>query len=284
VQRTARERAVPLPAIALTFGSILSIQVGAAIAKGLFPLLGPGGTVFLRVFLASIVLLALWRPNVRGHSRRDYLLLAAFGLSLAGMNGGFYAALERIPLGVAVTLEFIGPLAVALAMSRRPRDLAIVALAATGVILLSPIGSQRIDALGAAIALVAGGFWAAYIVLAARMGRAFPGGGGLALAMAVAGIALLPYGLTAGERLISPQGIAVGLGVALLSSAIPYSLEMEALRRLPPRVFSILLSLEPAVAALAGLVILGEGLIAREVIAIGLVVTASVAAALERGP
>ncbi|HWG84490.1 MAG TPA: EamA family transporter [Deinococcales bacterium] len=280
--RSSGERPVPLSGVGLTFGSIVSIQVGAAIAKTLFPLLGSGGVVFLRVFLAALILLAVWRPRLRARSRGDYLLLLAFGLSLAGMNGGFYAALDRIPLGVAVTLEFIGPLAVAVAASRRPRDLLIVALAACGVLLLSPIGSTRIDGLGAAIALVAGAFWAAYIVLAARVGRAFPGGGGLALAMTVAGVALFPYGIAGGHDLLSPAALAGGLGVALLSSAIPYSLELEALRRLPARVFSILLSLEPAVAAAAGFVILGEGMVAREVIAVGLVVTASVAAALER--
>jgi inner membrane transporter RhtA len=194
------------------------------------------------------------------------------------MNLSFYAALDRIPLGITVTLEFTGPLAIAVAGSRRASDLVWVGLAAAGILLLSPLRGS-LDALGVALALIAGCFWAAYIVLAARVGRAFPGGHGLALAMAVATVLLVPIGLAGGgEALARPELLAIGLGVAVLSSAVPYSLELEALRRIRTETFGVLMSLEPAVAALVGLVALGQELSATEVVAIALVVAASAGA------
>jgi inner membrane transporter RhtA len=270
-----------VPPTGLVLAAVASVQFGAALAKTLFDDLGPGGTVFLRVLLAALVLAALWRPRVRGHSRRDLVLAAAFGISLAGMNLSFYGALDRIPLGVAVTFEFVGPLGVAVAGSRRPLDLLWVVLAAVGILLLSDFGDfSGLDAAGVALALLAGAFWAAYILLSARTGRVFPGGTGLALAMLVASMLLIPVGVAdGGGALLEPDLLAIGAAVALLSSAIPYSLELEALRRLPEAVFGVLMSLEPAMAALAGFVVLAQDLRARELVAILLVVVASAGAA-----
>ena len=269
-----------VPSSVLVFGAVASVQTGASLAKSLFDQVGPGGTVLLRVILAAVVLGAIWRPSLRGHSRHEIALVLAYGVALAGMNYAFYSALDRIPLGVAVTLEFVGPLGVAVAGSRRALDLLWVGLAAAGILLLADLGGGRTDAAGVALALLAGGFWAAYILLAARAGAAFSGGSGLALAMFAASAVLLPFGIAeGGSELLSPEVLAVGAGVAMLSSAIPYSFELEALRRLPARVFGVLMSLEPGMAALAGFVVLGEVLGAREITAVGLVVVASAGAA-----
>ncbi len=211
----------------------------------------------------------------------------AFGISLAGMNFSFYEALDRIPLGVAVTLEFVGPLGVAVVGSRRALDLLWVVLAAAGILLLADLSGGGTDAAGVGLALLAGAFWAGYILLSARVGRVFPGGSGLALAMLVASATLIPVGIAdGGADLLTAEVLAVGMAVAVLSSVIPYSLELEALRLLPERVFGVLMSLDPAMAALAGFVVLGEVLGARELVAIGLVVAASAGAArtAERGP
>jgi len=269
-----------VPPVVLVLGAISSVQFGAAFAKTLFDEVGVGGTVFLRVLFAAIVLAVIWRPRLAEHGRGDLLLAVAFGFTLGAMNLAFYSALDRIPLGIAVTFEFVGPLGVAVAGSRRPLDLLWVALAAAGILLLSEFGSTDLDGLGVALALLAGGLWAAYILLSARVGRAFPGGGGLALAMVVASAMLLPVGVgDAGADLLVPWILGAGAAVALLSSAIPYSLEMEALRRMPAGVFGVLMSLEPAAGALAGLVVLSEGLAPREVVAILLVIAASAGAA-----
>jgi len=274
-------RADRIPPTVLVVAAVSSVQFGAALAKSLFDEVGPGGTVFLRVLFAAVVLVAVWRPAVGGRSRLDWRLIAAFGLSLAAMNLAFYEALERIPLGIAVTFEFVGPLGVAVASSRRAQDLLWVALAAGGILLLSDFGDfGSLEVAGVALALLAGCFWAAYILLSARTGRAFPGGAGLALAMVAASVLLLPVGIAdAGGALLEPGVLGMGAGVAMLSSAIPYSLELEALRKLPEGVFGVLMSLDPAVAALAGYVVLGEILGAGELAAIGLVVVASAGAA-----
>ena len=275
-----------MPPVGLVLLAVASVQFGGALAKTLFDDAGVGGTVFLRVLLAAVVLAALWRPAWRGRAPRDLALVAVFGLTLAGMNLAFYASLDRIPLGVAVTFEFVGPLGVAVAGSRRALDLLWVTLAAAGILLLSDFGGFRdLDAGGVALALLAGAFWAAYILLSARTGRVFPGGGGLALAMIVASALLAPVGVAdGGAALLEPEVLAVGAVVAMLSSAIPYSLELEALRRLPAGVFGVLMSLEPAVAALAGYVVLGEALGIVELVAIGLVVAASAGAARSAPP
>jgi inner membrane transporter RhtA len=269
-----------VPPVVLVLGAISSVQFGAAFAKTLFDEVGVGGTVFLRVLFAAVVLAVVWRPRLAEHGRGDLWLAVAFGFTLGAMNLAFYSALDRIPLGIAVTFEFVGPLGVAVAASRRPLDLLWVALAAAGILLLSEFGSTDLDKLGVALALLAGGLWAAYILLSARVGRAFPGGGGLALAMVVASAILLPVGVAdAGADLLVPWILAAAAAVAILSSAIPYSLEMEALRRMPAGVFGVLMSLEPAAGALVGLVVLSEGLAAREVVAILLVIAASAGAA-----
>ena len=199
------------------------------------------------------------------------------------MNLAFYSALDRIPLGIAVTFEFVGPLGVAVFGSRRPLDLVWVVVAAAGILLLSDFGGADLDGVGVALALLAGGFWAAYILLSVRVGRAFPGGSGLALAMLVATVPLAPIGIAeGGADLLSPSVLAIGFAVGMMSSAIPYTLELEALRRMPAGVFGVLMSLEPALAATAGFIVLGEDLAAREVVAIALVVAASAGAAQRR--
>ena len=269
-----------VPAPLYVIAGVASTQVGGAIAKTLFDDLGPTGTVVLRTLFAALALALLWRPRIAGHTRRDLVLAAAFGVVLAGMNLSFYEALDRIPLGIAVTIEFAGPLAVAVGGSRRALDLVWVVLAAAGILLLAR-GGGDVNAAGVAFALLAGVFWGAYILLSARVGRVFPGGSGLTLAMAIAALLLLPVGIPGGgSSLLDPGLLAAGAGVALLSSVVPYSLELAALRRLPTRVLGILLSVEPAMAALAGFVILGEGLRPRDAVAIALVATASAGASL----
>jgi inner membrane transporter RhtA len=271
-----------MPPSVLVLLSICSVQVGAALAKGLFAELGPAGTVFLRVGSAALVLLVVWRPRLRGHSRREYGMMLLFGLTLATMNLVFYSSLARIPLGVAVTVEFVGPLGVAVAGSRRLLDLVWVVLAGAGILLLAPLGQfggPKLDPLGLGLALVAGGFWALYILVSARVGRVFQDGTGLALAMGIGALALVPAGVIGGgAALLNPPLLLAGAGVGVLSSVIPYSLELEALRRLPTRVFGILMSLEPAIAALAGLLILHEAFKLREGLALALVTAASVGA------
>jgi inner membrane transporter RhtA len=236
--------------------------------------------VLLRLLFAAVVLLAIWRPPLRDHGRRAWWLLAAFGLTMAGFNLSFYSAINLIPLGIAVTLAFVGPLGLAVALSRRPIDGLWVLLAAGGILLLSPGVGDSLDPLGVALALLVGGFWALYILLSARVGRAFAGGNGLALATAIATLALLPAGLAAGgSALLRPEVLAVGAAVAMLSTAIPYSLELEALRRLPPGTFGILVSLQPVVAAAVGFLALDQALGGADLAAIVLIVAASAGAA-----
>jgi inner membrane transporter RhtA len=265
--------------VGLVLGGVVSVQTGAALATTLFDDLGPAGAVLVRVLFAALVLVAVWRPRVRGTDPGGLRLVTMLGVAVAAMNLCFYAALDRIPLGIAVTLEFVGPLGVAIFASARMLDLAWAAVAGVGIVLLSPMPGGSLDALGAALALLAGTAWAAYIVLTARVGRAFSGGTGLTLAMVVAATVLIPIGIpVGGTDLLDPSLLAIGLAVALLSSAVPYSLELEALRRLPAGTFGVLMSLEPAVAAAAGLVILGQTLSPKELVAIALVVVASAGA------
>src|SRR5512132_1741779 len=272
------------PAQALSHGgvplvlvSIGSLQFGAALAATIFDDVGPAGTALLRAVFAAAILLVIWRPSPRAHGARDLRLAAAFGVVLGAMNLCIYESFARIPLGIAVTIEFAGPLAVAVALSRRRLDVACAALAAVGILLLADPGGGGVDALGVALALVAAACWAAYILIAQAAGRVFSGGRGLAMAMSVAVLVPLVPGVAgAGADLLEPQWLAIGCAVALMSSVLPYSLETEALRRLPAHVFGVLMSLEPAVAAIAGWIVLGQGLRARDVAAIGLVTTASV--------
>ena len=265
--------------VALTVGSILSVQAGAAVAFNLFDELGPAGTVLVRIAFAALVLMAVWRPRIRGRSREALRMVALFGFTFAAMNQSFYLGLDRVPLGIAVTLEFVGPLSVAIVGSRRPRDLLWVALAAGGILLLSPGLGDELDLLGVGFCLLAGAFWAAYIVLTQRVGQAFAGGHGLALALAFGTILLLPGGIAqGGADLLSPELLAAGFAVAILSSALPYSLELEALRYLPRGTFGVLMSLEPAAAALVGFLALDQSLSASELLAVAMVVAASAGA------
>lgn len=274
-----------VPPVTLVLAAVSSIQFGAALAVTLFDDLGPGGTSLLRLAFAALILLAVWRPDPRGHAAADLRLVVAFGLMLGGMNYFFYEALHRIPLGIAVTIEFIGPLGVAVATSRRRLDLLWIGLAGGGIVLLARPGGDGLDPVGVVFVLLAAACWAAYIVLAQRAGRVFTGGRGLAMAMGIAFLVPLGPGLhQGGADLLQPEVLAIGAAIALASSVIPYSLETEALRRMATSVFGVLMSLEPAVAALAGFVVLGQALDAVELTAIGLVVAASVGITRTQGP
>ncbi len=265
------------PPIALVLTGIGSVQFGAALAATLFDELGPSGTTLLRLLFAATILVVLWRPDPRAYASAQLRLAGLFGLVLGLMNFSFYLALDRVPLGVAVTIEFAGPLGVAVATSHRRADRAWAALAAGGIVLLVDPGGGSIDPLGLLLVLMAGACWAAYILLAQRAGPGFEGGRGLAMAMVVAALVpLVPGALEGGGALLDPRLLLLGAAVGILSSVIPYSLEFEALRRMPANVFGVLMSLEPGVAALAGFVVLGQALGARELAAITLVVAASV--------
>ena len=270
----------------LLLGSITSVQFGAAFAAQLFSRAGPGGVVLLRLALAAVILLAVARPTLRGYTRADVRAVIAFGLVLGAMNWSFYEGLERLPLGVAVTIEFIGPLAVAVAGSRRPLDLLWVALAGGGVALLAFRGETHgITALGVGFVLIAAACWATYILLAKRVGAAFAQLDGLAMALGIGTLLVIPVGIADGGRaLLDPAVVAGGLAVALLSSLIPYSLEIVALRRLAPAAFGLLMSIEPAVAAMAGVVVLGEHVSIVLGIAIAMVIAASVGTTLASRP
>jgi inner membrane transporter RhtA len=263
----------------LVLTAIASVQFGAAIAVTAFDRAGASGVVLLRLVFASLILLAVWRPRLRNHTRRQLRLAVGFGVVLGVMNLAFYAAIARIPLGIGVALEFLGPLAVGVAGSRRRVDLAWVGLAAVGVFALSRGDTHALSLIGVLFALLAAAAWGAYILCNARMGRTFSDGSGLAVAMCVAVMIALPFGIAAGGRhLLSPHVLLIGAAVGLLSSAIPYTLEMEALRRISPSVFGVLMSLEPAVAAFAAFVILRQGLSLRELVGIALVIVASAGA------
>jgi inner membrane transporter RhtA len=272
---------IPPTALVLLGGA--SVQVGAALAKQLFTVAGSAGTVALRLLLAAVVLVAIWRPSLR-MDRRTFVVIVTYGVVLATMNLCFYLALERIPLGAAVTIEFLGPLAVAVAGSRRWLDGVWVLLAGVGVVLLTGVrGGLALP--GVLFALAAGACWAAYILVTAKLGSQTTDGKGLALAMVVGSAIALPFGVaSAGTAMFDPVVLAAGFAVALMSSVIPYSLELEALRRMPPRLFGILMSLDPAVAALAGLVLLGEQLKPTQWIAVCCVVIASIGATRSARP
>jgi inner membrane transporter RhtA len=268
----------PIPAI---LGSIVSVQGGAALAKGLFPALGAMGTVGLRVGVSAIILLAAFRPRLRAATAEQWRAVIPYGVVLGVMNVVFYQSLSRIPLGLAVTVEFIGPLGVAVFGSRRVVDVAWVVLAAAGIGLIAPWSGGGADALGVLLALGAGACWAAYILLGGRVSRLMPGGASVATGMTIAALVAVPAaGATGGFARLTPALFAAGVGVALLSSAIPYTLEMIALKELPARTFGILMSLEPAVAALAGLVFLREVLSPRQWLAVALVIAASTGSTL----
>ena len=271
--------AVRLSPVWLVLIGILSVQFGAAISKGLFTEIPPTGMVLLRLAATSLILLAVARPRLSGRTAADWRPVLALGLALGAMNWAFYESFARIPLGAAVTIEFVGPLAVAAIGSRRLRDFVWVGLAGLGIALFGA-GPTKIDAFGFGLALVAGGCWALYIVSTAATGRRWAGVDGLAVASTIAALAIAPFAVVAaGASLLEPRLLALGAVVALLSSVIPYSLEMVALRTMPPRVFGILMSLEPAAAALVAAVLLQEWLSPPQLLAVACVTAASVGAA-----
>jgi inner membrane transporter RhtA len=266
---------VPAPVLVLL--GILSVQFGGALAATLVPAIGAAGSVTLRLLIATLVLLAVARPRLRGHNREAWMTVVLFGLALGAMNWSFYASLGRLPIGVAVTIEFVGPLVLTVVLSRRAVDFLAVVAAGAGVVLISEaltVPFAQLDLIGLGLAALAGACWAAYVILSKRTGAAFSQLDGLAIAMVVASVAVAPFGLSSvpqwtGEVLLK------GVGIAVLSSVLPYSLELLALRRMSSRVFGILLSLEPAVAALAGFLVLHQRLTGLQILGIALVVGAS---------
>ncbi len=274
----------PAAAPGLALASMAFVQVGAAVSQGLFARIGPAGTAWLRLSWAAVVLLAIARPSLRGRTRGDLGAALALGVASAGLTLCFFEAIARIPLGIATTIEFLGPLGVALAGSRRVRDVVWVVLAGAGIALLTEGAGAALDPVGVLYAAVAACCWAAYILLTQRVGRAFPGLGGLAVSLTVAAVVAAPAGLAQAAGALDPGVVAAGAGLALLLPVIPYALELAALRTLSTRVFGVLMSLEPAIGVAVGLVLLGQALGAAQVAAVGLVVLASAGATLaDRG-
>ncbi|MGW0803726.1 EamA family transporter [Nonomuraea sp. NPDC002799] len=275
--RLVRTAADSVPPSGLVLLSIVSAQLGAGFAKELFAALPPSAVVFLRITAGALIMGALARPRLRGLSWRDWAVGIGFGVILAVMNLSFYQALSRLPMGIAVAVEFLGPLVLAVVVSRRRLDLLWIGLAGGGVALLAPWGdSTAVSWVGIGFAMAAGACWAGYIVLSAAAGRRFPGASGLTFAMIVSAVLIAPVGVaTGGAELLRPELVLIGLGVGLLSSAIPYTLELQALRRMPQHVFGILMSVEPAVAAVIGVLLLSEFLAGQQWAAIICIVAAS---------
>jgi inner membrane transporter RhtA len=269
-----------IPPWVLVVIAVIAVQVGAAIAKQLFDTAGPAGVVFLRTFLAAVIFWALWRPKVFGLGSRAYVYVVLYGINIALMMLSFYAAIDRIPLGITVAIAFAGPLTVAVAGSRQIRDVLWVLLATVGILLLSPFTNISLDAGGVVLAFLSALTWATYILLSGRINRVMDGNTALSLAMGVAALVSLPLGIIgAAGVLANPSLILLSVIVALLSSAIPFAFEFHALKTMPPRVFGLLVSLEPVVATLIGFVILQELLAVRDVIGIILVTIAATATA-----
>jgi inner membrane transporter RhtA len=269
----------PIPAVLL---SIVSVQGGAAIAKGLFPLLGAGGTASVRIGFSALILVLAVRPNLKRLTSAQWKIVIPYGIILGVMNLLFYCALARIPMGLAVTLEFIGPLGLALAGSRRAIDLLWVVLAGAGIALIAPWSGEGVDLIGVIFALLAGVCWAIYILLSKRAGAQLPGQMAVAVGMLFAAFTVLPFGILEGNlQVMTPYLLLLSVTLAMFSSVLPFTLEMQALRTMPPRMFSILMSLEPAVAALVGLLLLGEQLKLGQWLAVICIVIASSGAALQ---
>ena len=264
----------PIPAVLF---AIISVQSGAAIAKTLFPAIGAAGTASLRIGISAIILFVVYRPNLFKFTPNQLKIVIPYGLSLGAMNLIFYLAIERIPIGLAVTLEFIGPLVVAVIGSKRLIDYLWVLLAAIGIVLIAPWSNNGIDLLGVLFALLAGALWAAYIVLGTKVSKIMKGGDAVATGMLFASILIVPFGiLENGLTNLTPTFLYLGIALALLSSAIPFTLEMKALAQLPARTFSILMSLEPAAASIFAFIFLQEYLTFNEILAVVFVVIASV--------
>ncbi len=278
---TTRADRVPAPLLVLV--GIATVQVGSAIGRTLFDDLGAPGVTLLRVSIAAAVLLLVLRPRVAGWDRAAWQSAVVLGVAMGAMNLSFYLSLRTLPLGVAVTAEFVGPLLLVLAQTRRLLDLLWALLAGAGVLLLGADRDGTVPLSGLALALLAGAFWAAYILASARVGEVLPGLDGLAVALAVAALLVLPFGASGASRAFGrPEVLLAAAAVAVLSSLLPYALELLALRRMPTRVFGVLMSLEPAAAAVAGLVVLGQALRAREVAALLMVSLASLGVTLGR--
>ncbi|WP_051341313.1 EamA family transporter [Pseudonocardia spinosispora] len=283
--RTHPPRTSQAGPVALIVGGAFCTQFGAAIAASLFPVVGVAGAVALRLTFASVVLMAVCRPRLRGHRGTDWLVILGFGVVLAGMNLLFYNAVARIPLGAAVTIEVLGPLTLSVIASRRAASWLWAALALGGVTLLGRDGFTGLTFAGVAFAAGAASMWAAYILFSERAGRRFTGLDGLALAMSAGTVLTLPLGfLSAGPVLVHPHSLALGFGVAMLSSLIPYSLELISLRRIRAGTFGVLMSLAPAIAATAGFLVLGQPLTPIAVLAIALVIVASIGAVRTKNP
>ncbi|WSA92435.1 EamA family transporter [Streptomyces sp. NBC_01795] len=266
-------------AIGMVIGSALSVQFGSAVAALLFPRAGALGVVALRLLFSAALMLAICRPRLRGYSRTDWVAVAGLGVALGTMNSLFYQAIDRIPLGAAVTLELLGPLVLSVVASRRALSLIWAALALAGVYLLGAGGFEQLNLPGAAFALAAGAMWTAYILFNARTGARFPKVDGLAIAMGIAALVSAPLGMvSAGRALLDPVTLGLGVVVAVLSSGLPYTLELLALRRLPAATFAVLMSLMPVAATAAGFLVLHQSLGALQLLAIALVVGASMGA------
>ncbi|WP_348786525.1 EamA family transporter [Leifsonia sp. NPDC080035] len=276
----------PHPSIAalMVLGSCVSLQFGAAIATPLFGVFGPALTTAGRLLLAGAVLVAVFRPRFWTWTRRQWGAVLLFGVAMAGMNACFYASIDRIPLGIAVTIEFIGPLALAAVLSRRLRDIGWVLLAGAAIVVLGLDGTgdgRPLDIVGVLFALAAGGFWAGYILSGTRVGALVPGHGALAMAVVVGAAVVAPFGIgSAGALAASPALLLPLAAVAVLSSVIPYTLEFASMRGLDPRAFGVLLSLEPAVATLAGWMLLGQSVTWLHIAAMAAVVVASTGSTL----
>ena len=272
-----KKKLLNLPPIPAVLFAIISVQTGAAIAKTLFPVLGGAATASLRIGLSAIILWAVYRPNLFKITRNQWRIVIPYGVSLGTMNLIFYLALERIPIGLAVTLEFIGPLVVAVLGSKRLLDYLWVLLAAAGILLIAPWSNDKIDLIGVVFALLAGALWATYIILGGKISKIMKSGEAVATGMLFGTLVILPFGIIGnGFQSLTPTFFSLGLALALLSSAIPFTLEMKALGQLPARTFSILMSLEPAVASICGLLFLHEYLAFNEVLAVLFVIIASV--------
>ena len=283
VQRSASASASRVPPGVLVLGAIASVQTGSAVARTLFDDLGAAGVTLLRLALSAALLLVFLRPTVRSWTAQQWQAAGLLGVTMAGMNLVFYLSLRTVPLGVAVTVEFVGPLLLALAQTRRLLDLLWALLALSGVVLLGADTTSGLPLSGLLLALIAGLFWAAYILASARVGQVLPGLDGLAVALAVGTALVLPFGLSGASAVLDRPVLLLGaLAVALLSSVLSYGLELVALRRMPTRVFGILMSLEPAAAAIAGLLVLSQALGLREVAALLLVSAASAGVTLGR--
>lgn len=270
-----------IPPTGLVLLSSFAVQLSMAWATTLFDAFGVIGAAFVCKATAVLLLLLVVRPKLGEHSWRDYIAVFFLGAAIATMSPAFYAAIERIPLGVAATLEFLGPLSVAVIGSRRWVDLVWVFLAATGVILLHPSSQAALDPIGIELALLAAGCWAMYIWSSSSVGRTFPGKEGLVLAMSVGTLLMMPLGVVqAGSALLHPDLLAIGVGVAVVGTVVPYTLEFSALKQLPPKTFGVLMSVEPAIAALVGFLFLGEVLNWQTVLAIAVVTLAAVGATL----